>query len=288
MPLFPDVNDSDRYVESVEAFADQLADLRAPKIVAKRPIFPKRYLSAPALLGYRLASVVAAAGGQPAQARAIRFAPTAAGFAQRRIVWKSIESLGRLGVCLSALSEARAVLIIRHPCGYVASVQRGEANGKFGSRVSASEDYGIIRQLVETKPAKMRGLDVSLMEKMTPEQRLAWRWVLTCEKAFADTQNSNRALTVRYEDLCARPVDVTTQMFEFAGLAMNRQTRAFIKATTSQRRNGYYSLYHDPMAAASSWERDLSPDTIECVLDVLRQSHLSELYGTAESHAKQS
>lgn len=73
---------------------------------------------------------------------------------QISVVWKSIESLGRLGVLARVFPDARSVTIFRHPCGYVASVLRGESKRKFEGGTPSSEDWGVYSMLLELDVAK--------------------------------------------------------------------------------------------------------------------------------------
>jgi len=63
------------------------------------------------------------------------------------LVWKSIESLGRLGVISGCLDACHGVHIIRHPCGYVSSILKGEEQARFFNRIRASEGYRVFEKL---------------------------------------------------------------------------------------------------------------------------------------------
>lgn len=278
MPLYPDVADSDLYRLMLDEFVSALPHMREPKIVAKQPIFPKAYLSLLTLTAYKAGVAFAKVGKPQVLTKSVWFTPSAENFAQRRLVWKSIESLGRLGVCVSALRQARAVFILRHPCGYVASVLRGEADKRFMSRTPSSEDYGIFAQLLETEPAKAHAIKADDLHSMSPDERLAWRWVLTCEKALQDTKNCERVLMVRYEELCANPFDWVARMFQFSGLAWSPQTARFIEASTATVEGNYYSVFHDPAKAANRWRSELPAEVIARVENILRNSFLCALY----------
>jgi hypothetical protein len=127
---------------------------RALKVVGKMPLFPKEYLGANSLLTYRagvmLARVAGKAGIELPVIGARRY-----GNGNSVLVWKSIESLGRLGAILEVLPQARALHIVRHPCGYVASVERGERRSRFDDNSGASEDYGILEKLLATWAGKL-------------------------------------------------------------------------------------------------------------------------------------
>ncbi len=278
MPLFPDWSEAGRYRQPLEKFVAVLPGMRILKIVGKQPLFPKNYHSRLALSAYRASIAWAKATGRIFPGLPVPCTPTGAGYEYRRLVWKSIESLGRLGVCVGALPEARAVYILRHPCGYVASVLRGEAGDRFVDRTPTSEDYGIFEMLLATASARNRGLTLDDLKKLAPEGRLAWRWVLTQEKVLADTQHSDRVLLVRYEDVCASPVTETRRMFEFAGLSWHRQTEAFISASTSQSQGDYYSVFKNPLISAGRWRSELAPQAIGQIRKILECSEMKSFY----------
>jgi len=179
---------------------------------------------------------------------------------------------------MEALPDARAIHILRHPCGYVASVLQGERNHRFKDRTPASEDYGIFEILLATEPARNRNLTMADLKKLTPEERLAWRWVLAHEKVLADTQDLDRVLHLRYEDVCANPIAETRHMFEFAGLAWNSQTEAFISASTSQPQGDYYSVFKNPLESAQRWHSQLTSHVIDRVLEILQLSQMQQFY----------
>jgi len=278
MPLFPDKSEAHGYQQELKKYIAVLPGMRIPKIAGKRPLFPKNYHSSLALTAYRAGVTFAKFSNRIFPAMPLAYRPTGAGYERLRVVWKSIESLGRLGLCVEALPAARAVHILRHPCGYVASVLRGEAASRFVDRTPSSEDYGIFEMLLTTALARNRNLTMADLKKLTSEERLAWRWVLTHEKVLADTQHSNRVLRVRYEDVCASPLTETRRMFEFAGLTWQPQTEAFISASTRQSQGDYYSVFKNPQASAQRWRSELTSEVIERVLKILQGSEMQQFY----------
>ena len=278
MPLFPDRNEAGHYRQKLEKYIAALPDMRTAKIAGKQPLFLKNYHSKPALIAYRGSVAFAKFSGRLFPDMPLPFCTTGKGYDRLRVVWKSIESLGRLGACMEALPDARAIHILRHPCGYVASVLRGENHHHFVSHTPTSEDYGIFEMLLATAPARHRGLTLADLKKLTSEERLAWRWVLAHEKVLADTQDSDRMLRLRYEDVCANPMVETRRMFEFAELPWHRQTEKFISASTSQPQGNYYSVFKIPMESAQRWRSELTAEVIERVLKVLQGSMMQQFY----------
>ena len=88
-----------------------------------------------------------------------------------------------MGVIVDCLDNCIGIHIIRHPCGYIASVLSGESKKKFMSYTPASEDYPIYKKLLETDQAQRYGLTMDKIKAISAEERLAWRWVLFNEKA---------------------------------------------------------------------------------------------------------
>lgn len=195
-----------------------------------------------------------------------------------RLVWKSIESVGRLGLFARVLPSCRAILILRHPCGHIASILRGEALGRFQSRDPASEDYGILELILATEQAKSRGLDMAAFRAMSPVERLAWRWVVFNEKAMVDTATLNNCRAIRYEDLCVNPLAVVRSLFDFAELSWSEQTYNFIKESTERDSISYHSLFKNPARSVSKWRDELSRTDIEAICNVAKDSLPGQLF----------
>lgn len=276
LPLFPEKEDTPRYREELEKFVAMLPRLRSPEVVGKQPLFPKSYQSSAGLAVYRASVIAAKAASRIRRHFPCLYRPTGSG-SDARLVWKSIESPGRLGVCVEALPGMRAIHLMRHPSGYVASVLRGEAAHRFSS-ATPSNPLWPLKRLLTTRAGRARASDLGDIENFTPEERLTWIWVLTQEKILADVAGSERVLTVRYEDVCAEPVEMTRRMFEFAGLDWQPQTERFVLASTEAGDSDYYSVFKNPLASAERWRSELAPDVVERIERILRGSPLHAFY----------
>lgn len=268
IPLLASAGDARTLAGKVREFDASLADISALKVCGKTPVFPKTYMSTPHFLIYQAGIRAAQLAGRlgvdlPVVGTSRRLEPGC------RLVWKSIESIGRFGLMLESLPNARGVLLIRHPCGYVASVLRGELQQRFQDNRGASEDYGILEMLLGTALAKERNLSIEYLRSLTPEERLAWRWVLFNDKALRDVRDSERCRVVRYEDLCADPMRQIQQTFEFIGLDWSAQTETFIGQSTGQDDSAYYSIFKDPKKAAEKWLRELDQKQAARIIDVV-------------------
>jgi hypothetical protein len=278
IPMFPDVNDVEVYRAVVEDFVAQLPGMRSAKATVKLPLLPKQYYSPVQFLLRKGmvygAKIVPGFFGEVAVPDVVNY-DTLPGLS---VVWKSIESVGRLGLVARILAPANAILIVRHPCGHIASVLRGESAGRFESLCATDEDWEMFRLLEQLPQARKRGLDLLSFRKMTGIERLAWRWALFNEKAMSDLEGVSGAAVVRYEDFCTDPVGATKSAFAFCGLNWNKQTEQFIHASTSHEKGAYYSVFKDPAKSANKWSEELSPAQIAAIMNVAAQTLPGKLY----------
>lgn len=277
VPLFPGVADADRYRRSVNEFAAGLARLSTYRHAAKPPLFPKSYRSPLRQRFFEMAALGARFGMRPNQdwpvpgARVDRVRPPPV------LVWKSIRSLGRTRLLLTSLPNAKFIHLVRHPCGHIASILRGERQAALPD---SSEHYGIFRLLAETPQGRRHRLTLDGLRGLTTEERLAWQWVLINEKAMDEAAQSKRARLVRYEDVCDDPVAAARELFAFCGLEWHAQTEAFIRESTSAVNQRYFSVFKNPAESANRWLRELDSGCIERIVAVVRHSEpLARLYG---------
>lgn len=278
LPLMAPLDHANDYASDIRYFFGQLPHMKLTKVVASTPIFPKNYYSPLRYQLFRLnvfaVKAVAKIVGEQSVPTLIR----AQDKARIRVVWKSIESLGRLGVIERVLQPCFGIHITRHPCGYVASVLRGELQQRFTSEISSSEDLGLLARCLDTVTAREHGLTMEILQRMHPVERLAWRWVLFNAKAMEDIAGEPNCMTLCYEDLCRDPIGVAKKLFEFTHLPWSYQTERFISQSTAKDVGRYYSVIKDPMKAATKWKNELSASDIDRIYAVISVTKLSGLY----------
>jgi len=259
-------------------YVTRISAIRTSKVSGKSPLFIKSYNTKLTLYVKKMMIIRAKLMERLGASASIPDLIGRGNDRKIRLVWKSIESVGRLGLFARALPGCRAILILRHPCGHIASILRGETLGGFQSRDPASEDYGILELLLATELARSRNLDMAAFRAMSPVERLAWRWMLFNEKAMADTAMLENFCTIRYEDLCANPEAVGRSLFNFAGLSWNKQTRDFIRMSTERDSASYHSMFKNPARSVSKWRDELSRTDIESICNVTRNSLPGRLF----------
>jgi hypothetical protein len=276
MPLAPDVSEADALRPMAQAFVDSLLSRKGAYVVGSQPHFPKEYRSPLAAYIYQLNTAAAKVASSIGLHCPVFPMVNYDRVPDLHVVWKSVGSIGRLGVFVRAVERRHAIVLLRHPCGHVASVIRGEAQHKFP--YPPSEDYGMFEILLGTEPARRRGLTLDHVIFMHPTERLAWRWVLLHEKALHDIQGLEGCMSVRYEDICADPQRYARELLEFCNLSWNSRTAEFLKNSTSTENKKYYSVFKDPLRAAMRWQSDLSEEDIDRIYRVVRESDLQCFY----------
>lgn len=279
LPLLPDLKNHQQYKDGLEHYFSNLLPRCSPRTCGKQPRFPKQGDSALSRQSSQLL-ILTAKVIEKALGRAVSWPAKPRG----RLIWKSIESVGRLGVILQLYPQSRGILILRDPHGYVASVMRGEASQRFLGTDSIANDWELFSLLCETRYAKESGISLSQIQKESVEKRLSWLWVLYNQKALDDIKGLPNGTIVRYEDLCATPEQTYRNLFDFCGLSWNQQTRDFVAASTqgTQASDDYYSVYKHPLESANKWRKELSDSQAAAITETIAPHPIGQFYA-AES-----
>ena len=175
-----------------------------------------------------------------------------------KICWKSIESVGRLGLLNDSPYIQRIVHLVRHPCGFISSIRRGERTRKFSSMVDLSNDMGIFFALQRTKIAQEIGLTLEEIFECSRVERLAWYWTILNSKAWRELSGSSKVTFLSYDSFCKTPQSSAQKLFLSLGLDWNKQTERFVQGSTNTSSNRYYSVSRDAISASQAWQKELS------------------------------
>ena len=262
---------------AIEAFLEEVLANRFPGVTGKLPYFRKSYRSR---TGHWLRSGLGlAVKALPKSVTSSAQIPDLLdpGCSGPRLVWKSINSIGRLGALLRMFPRTQAVVIVRHPGGQIASLLRGYAAGKFEDPPS-SEHYRVFAMLLDTEQGRAHGLTLGDLRAMHPVERMAWGWVLSHEKAMADTAGFDGCRWLRYEDLCEEPFRRVRELFQFTGLSWHPQTERFLQESTGAEDENYFSVKKDSRRSAAKWRSELPAEDTQRILDIVARSPVGRLY----------
>jgi hypothetical protein len=256
---------------SIQANMALWARQRDPRTAGKLPFFAKSWQSMPARL---LRTAVAYA-----DAAAIRIGcpawpiPDLGAISRSRLVIKSVRLSAGIGDFTRACPGGRALLILRHPCGQVASVMRGTRDGRF-DLAEAGTDMPFDEAAAIAFAAR-HGVTEPMFQRLPDAAKYAWSWREFNETAASAIAGQTNALVVIYEDLCANPIDEARAILGFVGLPWHQQTDAFLRRSTSyDGPAGYYAVLRNSIAAAERWRTSMSSEDQDAVRAVVRDSPL--------------
>jgi sulfotransferase family protein len=274
----PDWFDPDDVVASQDRIRENMTRWianRDPRSAGKRPFFPKSWQSAPArhvraCLIY--AEAAATRIGLPAWP-----VPDLGVMSRARAVVKSVRLRKAIGAFAGACPDGRAVLILRHPCGQIASLMRGTRDGRFDLAEPGTDmpfdEAGAIAF------AARLGVEPAAFQRLSDAAKYAWSWRAFNETALASIAERRNARTIVYEDLCAKPADQARSLLAFAGLSWHRRTETFLAQSTHYNGPaGYYAVLRNSIAAADRWRATMTPQDQADVRSVVSQSPLIECW----------
>ncbi len=243
------------------------AACRLASVVTKRPFFAKAWQPWWAR-GLRAGVVVWR------RFQAGRVPDLAVGRAER-VVLKSIALSAQAGVLARALPESRVAFILRHPCGQVASVMRGNQMRRFDLRTSGTDMP--FDEAAAVAYAASHGVDD--FQALPDAAKYAWSWRAFNEAAYASLASLPNVQIVLYEGLCAQPAAVVRRIFDFVGLAWSAEVEEFLARSTSHDGPaGYYAVYRNAVAAAEAWRQTMDPADMAAVRSVVAGSPLARFW----------
>jgi hypothetical protein len=257
--------------DSIEASMALWVRQHDPRTVGKRPFFPKSWQTTPERL---LRTALAYAGAAASRGGLSGWPIPDLGDVRRaRVVIKSVRLSAGIGAFSRAYPSGRGLLILRHPCGQVASVMRGTSDGRF-DLAEAGTDMPF-DEASAIGFAGCHGVDEVAFQHLPDAAKYAWSWRAFNETAHGSIAGRDNALVVVYEDLCADPTVRARAILEFTGLPWHRQTEAFLARSTSyDGPAGYYAVVRNSIAAAERWRTSMSREDQDAVQAVVRDSPL--------------
>jgi len=241
------------------------------RTAGKRPFFAKSWQSPPARWAH--AALAYAAAAAPRIGLPAFFIPDLGAIEQARLVVKSVRLSAKIGAFAEACPDGRAIFILRHPCGQVASVMRGNRDGRFDLAESGTDmpfdEVGAIDY------AARFGVDEPAFQRLPDAAKYAWSWRAYNEPAIAAMAGRANARVVIYEELCARPTEEIGRLLTFVGLDSAPQLKTFLgRSAHHDGESGYYAVVRNSIAAAERWKTTMPAADRAAVRAVVRGSEL--------------
>jgi hypothetical protein len=257
--------------ESIQADVARWTRQHDSRTAGKGPFFAKSWQTTPArVIRTSLAYIAAAASRMGLPSWAI---PDLGAVTRAQMVIKSVRLSIGVGDFARAYPGGRAVLILRHPCGQVASVKRGTTDGRFDLAEPGTDMP--FDEVCAIDFASRHGLDEAGFQRLPDAAKYAWSWRAFNETAYGSILGLTNTRVVVYEDLCANPQTEARAILAFAGLPWHRQTATFVARSTGyDGPTGYYAVVQNSTVAANRWRTSMAPEDQDAVRAVVRDSPL--------------
>jgi hypothetical protein len=250
------------------------------RTAAKRPYFRKSWQPGWArLLRTLVATAVGAArrSAPPLRAFAELRIPDLAAHAAPRVAIKSIAWAEGAAILPRTLPDSRTIFILRHPCGQVASVLRGNRASRFDLKTAGTDmPFDEARTI---RFAAAHGTTDAAFQALPDAAKYAWAWRAFNEPSYAALAAQPNVHVVLYEALCTEPEALGRRILAFTGLDWTRETAEFLaRSTTHAGGAGYYAIFRDAVAAAEAWRTTLPQADQEAVRSVASASPLARFW----------
>ena len=175
---------------------------------------------------------------------------------------------------MGALAPAAVIVIVRHPCGVIASVRRGQ---RLGLMARPARSAWIASNL---PAAQESGFDQRQLETMTDTEFESMKWVVETGKYQRLAEAHPNGHIVVYRELYNEPLAVVTSLATALNWDVTEQTRRFIRATTKPNASRlsswlvsghpYFSVYRPSRESVGAWAHELTKREQEEILAVAR------------------
>ena len=300
IPAHVPEEDLSAYIDDARAYVDRLFTVSNLKTNSARPWFPKSYRSPGASL-LRNTIVTALRGAERVPAlkpwAQTRNVPD---FLSKRpptvpfYVAKSVIGGGRAGLYARACTDIRFLLIVRHPCGFVASQLRGAELGLMRAQWP-------INAMTNTCSARRRGVQNADFKRMDSCRLAAWYWLIFNEAMLETTRGLSNCALFDYDRACSDPTRHFRAAYAHAGIPMTEAVSTFLQASDKPtamkssvtgirralNRHAYFSVSRNTKEAPQRWRSDLSAAQIAAVADVVGDSPVLDGLGFSFELASQ-
>jgi hypothetical protein len=259
--------------------AGWIAD-RSARTVTKRPFFPKSWQPGwGRTLRTAIAGAVSAASRLPAPLNRLAQVdiPDLMGQPAPRVAIKSVRWALDAAVLARTLPASRTLFILRHPCGQVASVMRGNRQRRFDLKTAGTDMP--FDEAAALPFAAAHGIDDPSFQALPDAAKYAWSWRAFNEPAYAALAPQPNVHVILYEALCAQPETLSRRILAFAGLDWTHQTETFVgRSTVHHGKAGYYDIVRDALAAAEAWRQSMPAADQQAVRGVVAASPLARFW----------
>lgn len=265
LPYLPRREEYASYAAATRRYLGVLLERRDAQTIGSVPLFEKAYRGRLGSPAYRVLFYGAKA------LEGLRLPVTVpdlvrSGHQPIRLV-KSVSSVARLPMIAAAIEHGRFLHIVRHPCGVIASRKKGQELGKMQTNV-------FLKSAFSAPEAAQYPYTFDDMASRSPEEQMAFQWMVHNDKAYRELASDERYRLVVYERLCTRLDAELQAAFEHAGIPWGAQTEAYARRLQGLQSSagGYFSLERPLTSALYRWREQMPKEQIERVVEIVSHS----------------
>ncbi len=195
----------------------------------------------------------------------------------RLVVFKEVTFERQMDNLLSLLTVP-AVYLVRHPSATVASLLRGQAEGKMPrGRLT------VIKSLLEEHDRELAGKLAIKIDTMDDLQLNALLWRIDTEKAMRAIDRHNNCFLLTYEQLCDdahRHIETICKLFK---IDFHSQIKVYLDKLYEQPsseqtkkpsdvRDAYFTVFRNPKTQKDAWKKNWSKANEKKVQEIVKDS----------------
>lgn len=266
-------------------YSERLFATRALRAVRRRPLVRKTFHSTLSHWA-RLSMIYGLSAIEKFPLLPTRFVsgapiPTFADLRQIPLVVKGVRGQMVLPDVARNRPDVRFILIVRHPCGNALSAVRGYECGKMPKNFLPRRSLWMDLFDLEGDMTRMSE------ENFTQYEVSAYRWAVLTNIVYSEVQDLPNVRVVTYENLCNSPIEVTKDLFDFAGISWHDNVEAFLQASLDSETGGagYHDVVRNPAIAANRWREEMPRKDIAAVARISLRSSAAALFPDLEQLA---
>ena len=228
-------------------------------------------------------------GRQPAWAVARRLGVFAGAFGRLYtpkgkppVVFKEITMESAMASLLKHTSIP-VVYLVRHPCATVDSAVTGQQQ-----KMMPTGRHDVLESLLKKHDPALADRFVPRLDSMDAVDKTALLWRIEVEQGIAAVQQSDRAMTLIYENLCRDSLGWSRKAFEHVGLEFHSQTQYFLEQLQNLADNGqknrkkdfmnsYFTVMRNPRKTMDRWKTRMPTEDQRRVLKLVEGSPAFEV-----------
>ena len=176
------------------------------------------------------------------------------------------------------LNQVPIVYILRHPCGVVSSLLRGQKDALMPTGMRSV----LLNLLTKHQPHLAEKYQGQLQQMHISEQE-ALLWLVEVEQAIQVCQANSNALIVVYEQLVEQPREMLEKILTHFGLTMTSQCLEFIEQSSQSSMsskikrgeigiNQYFSVFRNSRSSRERWKQEFSAEDTQRVMRIIQNS----------------